>query len=114
MPTPDKFECIGQRRSAWCISVHESKEFLQRVACQVSPLSRLGEGARASDAPVDKFRDWQESTNSIFCARPLAGLRQQMGGSIDAWFPAHAASSVEALKHIEFGSLVLSRIGTND
>jgi hypothetical protein len=38
----------------------------------------LGEGAQAPDAPVDKFRDWQENTNSIFCSRPLAGLRQQM------------------------------------
>jgi hypothetical protein len=28
------------------------------------------------------FRDWQENTNSIFCFRPLAGLRQQM----DVWF----------------------------
>jgi hypothetical protein len=36
------------------------------VACQVSPLTRLGEGAQASDAPIDKFRDWQENTNSIF------------------------------------------------
>src|SRR5258708_5875366 len=52
------------------------------MACQVSPLSRLGEGAQALDAPVDKFRDWQEITNSIFCSRPLAGLRQQM----EVWF----------------------------
>jgi hypothetical protein len=37
------------------------------VACQVSPLTRLGERAQALDAPVDKFRDWQENTNSIFC-----------------------------------------------
>src|SRR6266478_1400461 len=44
--------------------------------------SRLGEGAQAHDAPVDKFRDWQEHTNSIFCSRPLAGLRQQM----EVWF----------------------------
>jgi hypothetical protein len=52
------------------------------VACQVLPLKRLGEGAQALDAPADKFRDWQEITNSIFCARPLAGLRQQM----EVWF----------------------------
>jgi hypothetical protein len=52
------------------------------VACQVLPLTRLGEGAQAPDAPVDKFRDWQEITNSIFCARPLAGLRQPM----EVWF----------------------------
>jgi hypothetical protein len=38
------------------------------VACQVSPLSRLGEGAQTLEAPVDKFRDWQENTNSIFWA----------------------------------------------
>jgi len=41
-----------------------------------------GERAQALDAPVDKFRDWQENTNSIFCSRPLAGLRQQM----EVWF----------------------------
>src|SRR6266481_3955075 len=35
--------------------------FLRRVACQVLPSSRLGEGAQALDAPVDKFRDWQET-----------------------------------------------------
>jgi hypothetical protein len=52
------------------------------VACQVLPVSRLGEGAQALDAPVDKFRDWQESTNSIFCLRPLAGLGQQK----EVWF----------------------------
>jgi len=55
--------------------------FLRRVACQVLPLSRLGHGAQALDAPVDKFRDWQENTNSIFCAGP-SGLRQQM----EVWF----------------------------
>jgi hypothetical protein len=38
------------------------------VACQVSPLTRLGQGAQALDAPADKFRDWQENTNSIFWA----------------------------------------------
>jgi hypothetical protein len=27
--------------------------FLRRVACQVLPLIRLGEGAQALDAPVD-------------------------------------------------------------
>jgi hypothetical protein len=52
------------------------------VACQVLPLIRLGEGAQALDAPVDKFRDWQDNTNSIFCSRPLAGLRQPM----EVWF----------------------------
>jgi hypothetical protein len=52
------------------------------VACQVLPLNRLGEGAQALDTPVDKFQDWQEITNSIFCSRPLAGPRQQM----EVWF----------------------------
>ena len=52
----------------------EQGEFLRRVACQVLPLNRLGEGAQALNAPVDKFRDWQENINSIFCSRPLAGL----------------------------------------
>jgi hypothetical protein len=56
--------------------------FLRRVACKVLPLTRLSEGAQAPDAPVDKFRDWQEITNSIFCARPLVGLRQPM----EVWF----------------------------
>jgi hypothetical protein len=68
------------------------------VACQVLPLNRLGERAQALDAPVDKFRDWQEITNSIFCSRPLAGLKQQM----EVWFslrgttaekPTHAAKN---------------------
>src|SRR5260370_10824886 len=55
--------------------------FFRRVACQVLPLTRLGEGAQALDAPADKFRDWQENTKSNFCARPLVGLRQQIEGS---------------------------------
>ena len=50
------------------------------MACQVLPLTRLGEGAQALDAPVDKFRDWQEYTNSIFWAVKI--LRQQM----EVWF----------------------------
>ena len=54
----------------------------RRAACQVLSLSRLGEGAQPSDASVDSFRPWQETTNSIFCSRPLAGLRQQM----EVWF----------------------------
>jgi hypothetical protein len=41
--------------------------FLRRVACQVLPSIRLGKGAQAPDAPIDKFRDWRENTNSIFC-----------------------------------------------
>jgi len=52
------------------------------TACYVLLLSRLGEGAQAPDAPVDKFQGWQGNTNSIFCSRPLAGLRQQM----EVWF----------------------------
>jgi transposase IS116/IS110/IS902 family protein len=39
----------------------EQGGFLRRVACQVLPSSRLGEGAQALDALVDKFRDWQET-----------------------------------------------------
>ena len=34
------------------------------------------------DLPPRVFRAWQENTNSIFCSRPLAGLRQQM----EVWF----------------------------
>jgi hypothetical protein len=41
----------------------EQGGFLRRVAWQVLPLTRLGEGAQALDAPVDKFRDWQEIGN---------------------------------------------------
>jgi hypothetical protein len=43
---------------------------LGREACQVSPLNRLGAGTQAPDAPVDKFRDWQENTNSILLGSP--------------------------------------------
>src|SRR5258706_1518268 len=43
----------------------EQGGFLRRVACQVLPSSRLGEGAQALDALVDKFRDWQAKPNSI-------------------------------------------------
>jgi len=51
------------------------------VACQVLPLTRLGEGAQAPDAPADKFRDWQEiKLNLLF--KTTAGLRQQM----EVWF----------------------------
>jgi len=42
------------------------EDFLGASACQVLPSSRLGQGAQALDAPVDKFRDWQEHTDSIF------------------------------------------------
>src|SRR5438477_13216933 len=64
-----------------------------RVACQVLLLTRLGERAQAPDAPVDKFPDWQENTNSIFWAAER--LRQQA----EVWLypgttderPTHAA-----------------------
>jgi hypothetical protein len=56
--------------------------FLQRVACQVLPLMRLGEGAQALDAPADKFRDWQENTNSIFwAARKSCASKWKSGSS---------------------------------
>jgi hypothetical protein len=44
----------------------EQGGFLRCVACQVLPLTRLSEGAKAPDDPIDKFRDWHENTNSIF------------------------------------------------
>jgi len=47
-------------------SPHNSSGLLQRVACQVSPLSQLGEGAHVPDAPVDTFRGWLENSISIF------------------------------------------------
>ena len=54
-----------------CLTPEEVKrpkeDFFGAWTCQVLPLTRLGEGARALDAPTDKFRDWQENTNSIFC-----------------------------------------------
>src|SRR5260221_13904856 len=37
--------------------VRSREEFGGRVACQVLPSSRLGEGAQALNAPADKFRD---------------------------------------------------------
>jgi len=43
---------------------------LDREACQVLPSNRLGARAQAPDAPVDKFRDWQENTNSILLGSP--------------------------------------------
>jgi len=33
---------------------------------------------KPTDAPVDKSQNWQESTNSIFCSKPLDVLGQQM------------------------------------
>jgi len=33
---------------------------LRCVACQVSPLTRFGEGAQASEAPIGRFPDWQK------------------------------------------------------
>jgi len=50
------------------------------VACQVSPLTRLGEEAQASDAPIDKFRDWRE--NKLNLLSSCKKLRQQM----EVWF----------------------------
>jgi len=52
------------------------------VACQVLPLSRLGERAQVLDAPVDKFRDWQEYTNSIFWAARKGCASKWKSGSI--------------------------------
>jgi hypothetical protein len=50
----DELHCCVERGS-------EQGGFFRRVACQVLPLSRLGQGAQALDAPVDKFRGWQET-----------------------------------------------------
>jgi hypothetical protein len=52
------------------------------VACQVSPLKRLGARAEAPDAPVDLFRDWQENTNSILLGSQTSCASQWMSGSI--------------------------------
>ena len=53
------------------------------MACQVWPLNRLGEGAQTRDAPVDKFPDWQENTDSIFCEdHSLVRDSQWKSGSI--------------------------------
>src|SRR5271156_6492068 len=44
---------------------------------------RLGEGAQALDAPADKFRDWQENTNSIFwAARKSCASKWKSGSSV--------------------------------
>jgi hypothetical protein len=56
---------VHKRKISYCVK-DGSGRFLRCVACQVLPLTRLGEGAQASDAPIDKFRDWQENTKSIF------------------------------------------------
>jgi hypothetical protein len=38
---------------------------------------------KLADAPVDKFRDWQENTNSIFCEdHSLVGDSKWKSGSI--------------------------------
>ncbi|MEJ2006857.1 MAG: transposase [Acidobacteriota bacterium] len=75
----------GRRSPATGVSGHRNRkpdrrlrrggqiEFLRRVACHVPPFSRLGQRAQAPDAPFEKFRGWQVSTNSIFCAAPLVG-----------------------------------------
>jgi hypothetical protein len=52
------------------------------VACQVLPLTRLGQGAQALDAPADKFRDWQENTNSIFWTARKGWASKWKSGSI--------------------------------
>lgn len=84
------------------------------MACQASPLSRLGQGAQALDAPVDWFQRWQENTNSIFWTAEK--LRQQM----EVWFsivrnrgreantPAEAERFVPALLPSASGELLSS------
>jgi hypothetical protein len=57
--------------------------FLRRVACQVLPLTRLGEGAQALDASIDWFRDWQENTNSTFWAARKGCASKWKSGSSD-------------------------------
>jgi len=78
------------------------------------PLNRLGEGAQVSDAPVNKFRDWQENTKSIFWA---AEKRFQQ---MEVWFylgttaerPTHAAKNQKeftpALRRSASGELLLN------
>jgi hypothetical protein len=46
--------------------------FIQRAACQVSPLSRLGKGVQAPKAHFDLFRNWQEILTQS-SVRPLRG-----------------------------------------
>ena len=89
------FQVVGDELHRRVERGDEQGGFLRRVACQVLPLTRLGEGAQALDAPVDKFRDWQEITNSIFCSRPLAGLRQQM----EVWFYLKIGTTAERPTH---------------
>jgi hypothetical protein len=42
-------------------------------------VSRLGEGAQALDALIDKFRAWQEYTNSIFWAAERCASKWKSG-----------------------------------
>lgn len=54
----------------------------KRVACQVSPLNRLGARAQALDAPVESFQDAQENTNSILLDSRNNCTSQWKSGSI--------------------------------
>jgi hypothetical protein len=77
----------------------EQGGFLPRVACQVLPLKRLGQGARASNAPVDKFRDWGETHTQS------SGQQKALGQQMEVWFslgttaerPTHAARNQKDL-----------------
>jgi Transposase IS116/IS110/IS902 family len=66
----------------------EQGGFLRRVACQVLPSSRPGEGAQALDAPVDKFRDWQE-TQTQSSVQLRSGSNLEKGTTAER--PTHAA-----------------------
>ena len=53
----------------------DTLDVLQRVACQVSPLSRLGAGAQAVDAPVDNDADAHLLLGQLLVSRITGKVR---------------------------------------
>lgn len=76
----DFFAQARQEVGLWLVKTLDFRvvDFLGALPARSCRLMRLREGAQPPDAPVDKFRNWQENTNSIVGSRPLAGPRQQM------------------------------------
>jgi hypothetical protein len=66
---PQRLSDHRKRKPHRRIDGREIRRFLQRAACQVSPLNRLGNGAQAPEVHFDSFRDWQESTKALHGCR---------------------------------------------
>ena len=71
MGVPDA-QPLQLERSMWQrrVGCGEIGGFLQRTACQVLPLTGLGNGTQVPEVPFDMFQDWQEITHSIFREGP--------------------------------------------